>query len=92
MSDSPPPPRSGTTKGVLFDKDGTLIDYHLTWGPIKQAAAELAGSGDPALTHKLLDIGGMDASTGITRPDSLLLAIRARSPKPGSARAARWMS
>ena len=78
MSDSPPPPRSGTTKGVLFDKDGTLIDYHLTWGPINQAAAELAGSGDPALTHKLLDIGGMDASTRITRPDSLLAAGNTR--------------
>jgi|TARA_R100000322_G_scaffold66931_3_gene42011 phosphoglycolate phosphatase-like HAD superfamily hydrolase len=26
----------GTTciKGVLFDKDGTLFDYHGTWGPI----------------------------------------------------------
>lgn len=63
---------------MLFDKDGTLIDYHRTWGPINEAAAALAGAGDAALTHKLLDIGGMDAATGLTRPDSLLAAGNAR--------------
>jgi phosphoglycolate phosphatase len=65
-------------KGVLFDKDGTLLDYHRTWAPINRASAELAGAGDPALAARLLDIGGMDGSTGITRPDSLFAAGNTR--------------
>jgi phosphoglycolate phosphatase len=65
-------------KGVLFDKDGTLLDYHRTWAPINRAAAELAGAGDSALAARLLDIGGMDGSTGITRPDSLFAAGNTR--------------
>ena len=66
--------RSGAIKGVLFDKDGTLLDYHRTWSPINRAAAAFAASGDPALEEKLLDLAGMDVSTGITRPDSLFAA------------------
>jgi phosphoglycolate phosphatase len=68
------PRRETTIKGVLFDKDGTLLDYHRTWSPINRAAADLAGAGDLALTAKLLEIGGMDAASGMTRPDSLLAA------------------
>ena len=70
--------RRRTIRAVLFDKDGTLIDYHRSWAPINRAAAELAGAGDPALTARLLDVGGMDASTGITRPDSLFAAGNTR--------------
>jgi phosphoglycolate phosphatase len=65
---------SNTIKGVLFDKDGTLIDYHRSWSAINRAAAALAASGDPALAEKLLNIGGVDLSTGRTRPDSLFAA------------------
>jgi phosphoglycolate phosphatase len=63
-----------TIKGVLFDKDGTLLDYHRTWGPINRAGAALAAAGDQTFAARLLDTGGMDPSTGITRPDSLLAA------------------
>jgi phosphoglycolate phosphatase len=72
------PMRRHTIKGVLFDKDGTLLDYHRTWAPINRVAADLAGAGDHALAARLLDIGGMDASTGITRPDSLFAAGNTR--------------
>jgi len=61
-------------KGILFDKDGTLIDYHLTWGPINREAAALAACGDVALERRLLEAGGMDPATGLTRADSLLAA------------------
>jgi phosphoglycolate phosphatase len=61
-------------KGVLFDKDGTLVDYHRSWASINRAAAAFAASGDPALAERLLHIGGMDSLTGITRPDSLFAA------------------
>lgn len=35
--------------GVLFDKDGTLIDFHLTWGPAVYAMIHTLAAGDPAL-------------------------------------------
>jgi phosphoglycolate phosphatase len=74
LSDRPPSTRSGTIKGVLFDKDGTLLDYHRTWTPINRAAAAFAACGDPLLEEKLLDVAGMEASTGLTRADSLFAA------------------
>ncbi len=35
--------------GVLFDKDGTLIDFHLTWGPAVYAMIHTLAAGDRAL-------------------------------------------
>lgn len=61
-------------RAVLFDKDGTLLDYHLTWGPINVAAADIAAAGDRALADRLLIHGGMDRTSMITRPGSLLAA------------------
>ncbi len=41
-------------RGILFDKDGTLLDFHATWLPIYRfAAAEFAG-GDAELAARLL--------------------------------------
>ncbi|WGD32144.1 HAD family hydrolase [Ancylobacter sp. WKF20] len=67
-----------TLRAILFDKDGTLLDYEKTWGGINRAAAALAGAGDPDLAARLLDIGGVDRSSGRTRPDSLLAAGNTR--------------
>ena len=61
-------------RAVLFDKDGTLLDYHLTWGPINVAAADIAAAGDRELADRLLVLGGMDRASMITRPGSLLAA------------------
>lgn len=61
-------------RAVLFDKDGTLLDYHRTWGPINLAAAEIAADGDGLLADRLLALGGMDRASMITRPGSLLAA------------------
>jgi len=65
-------------RAVLFDKDGTLLDYHRTWGPINLAAAELAAAGDAALAERLLQVGGMDRESMITRAGSLLAAGHTR--------------
>ena len=61
-------------RGILFDKDGTLVDYEATWGPINRRVAAIAAGGDPALPRRLLEIGGHDAAAGRTRGGSLLAA------------------
>ncbi len=61
-------------KGVLFDKDGTLIDYAKSWGPVNIEAAALAARGDAALAAHLLSLGGADPATGHAAPDSVLAA------------------
>ena len=35
-------------RAILFDKDGTLLDYEASWGPINVAAADLAARSDAA--------------------------------------------
>lgn len=58
-------------KAILFDKDGTLIDYHQSWGPTNRRAAKIAAAGDLALEKRFLAIGGVDSATGLTKADSL---------------------
>ena len=43
-------------KGVLFDKDGTLIDLQLTWGPAIYAAIHRLAEGDAAKTRAQAEI------------------------------------
>lgn len=61
-------------RAVLFDKDGTLLDFQRTWGPMNAEAALYAAGGDPAFARRLMELGGMDPDTHVTRPDSLLAA------------------
>ena len=60
--------------GILFDKDGTLLRYDESWGPVNREAARIAAAGDPVLEPHLLRAGGMDPVSGETRADSLLAA------------------
>ena len=58
-------------RGILFDKDGTLLDFEASWG---QAYRELVQglAGDKALAETMLEAGGYDRETGLIRPGSVL--------------------
>lgn len=79
----------GSTKAVLFDKDGTLIDFEKSWAGINRSAAALAARGDADLERRILKVCGIDPVTGQTVPDSLFAAgnaseIAARMIEEGS--------
>jgi len=64
----------GPIRAVLFDKDGTLLDYARTWTPINREVALLAARGDVRLAATLLALGGQDPLTGSIEPGSPLAA------------------
>ena len=63
-----------TIAGILFDKDGTLLDYHATWMPLNFRAAAEAAGGDAALAERLLVASGYDPASGSCLADSVIIA------------------
>jgi phosphoglycolate phosphatase len=61
-------------RAVIFDKDGTLVDFEKTWdaGLRASAAAVAAMPGCHLSASELLKIGGMDAASGRVEQDSLI--------------------
>lgn len=59
-------------KAVLFDKDGTLIDYHGTWGKANRDMALAVAGDNPVMAERLLHMGGVDEETGLALPGSIL--------------------
>src|SRR5690606_16258353 len=73
----PVPTGSGTVmtiRGILFDKDGTLLDYHATWMPLNERVALEAAGGDADRAHALLVAGGLSPDTGRVRSGTVLAA------------------
>ena len=60
--------------GVLFDKDGTLLDFNRTWLPIYLHAASEFAQGDSLLAAALLDRHGFDPERKRFLGGSLLAA------------------
>jgi phosphoglycolate phosphatase len=65
-------------RGLLFDKDGTLIDFEASWGPAYRELSLHFCNGDMAGASAMLTAGGMDPSTGKVRSGSVLAAGNAR--------------
>ncbi len=61
-------------EGLLFDKDGTILDFYRTWIPINRAMALEAARGDKELARELLKSGGHDPDTDVIAPGAVLSA------------------
>lgn len=61
-------------RGILFDKDGTLLDLEKTWiPPYRQAAKYIADLAQrPELADRLMVVGGYDPDTRQWTTDSVL--------------------
>ncbi|MBN34726.1 MAG: hypothetical protein CMM46_08100 [Rhodospirillaceae bacterium] len=61
-------------RGLLFDKDGTLIDFFETWMPAYCEAADriAADAGVPEAADRMLEATGFDRPRGVLVADSAL--------------------
>lgn len=58
-------------KGILFDKDGTLVDFNATWLGVADFMAMDAAEGDRWKADRLLAAAGFDFVTKRFKPDSI---------------------
>ena len=63
-----------TIVGVLFDKDGTLVDFEETWGPATHAIIHALAGGDPALLRAQAELLHFSLEEKRFRPTSPLIA------------------
>lgn len=61
-------------KGILFDKDGTLVDFHGTWFAVGRQLALRAAAGDAGRADQLLADVGFDFASHRFKPDSIFAA------------------
>lgn len=61
-------------RGLLFDKDGTMFDYHRTWTPLLAEVAERLTGGDRGKARVMLAAIGHDAESGRFRAGSIAAA------------------
>lgn len=61
-------------KGILFDKDGTLVDFQATWFAIGDAMALQAAEGDRKKADALMAMAGYDFAAHCFKADSVFAA------------------
>ncbi len=60
--------------GIIFDKDGTLFDFHATWSRWAGAMIDELSCGDAAIRAGLVVALGWDEAAHRLRPDSVVVA------------------
>lgn len=60
-------------RGLLFDKDGTLFDFHATWATVVTHVIERLAP-DAATRQLMAQSGGLDLETGQFRPGAPIVA------------------
>ncbi len=65
---------SSRIRGILFDKDGTLVDFNRTWFGITMELAQKAADGDEARARALVEAGGYDWEMQKFRGGSVIAA------------------
>jgi phosphoglycolate phosphatase len=76
-----------TIRAVLFDKDGTLVDFDATWGPAAHAVMRHLADGDEAALRRLMVASHFELDTMTFRATSPLLAGAASQYGPAWAQA-----
>jgi phosphoglycolate phosphatase len=66
-------------RAILFDKDGTLLDFEATWSPVLHDLALDAADGDIDRARVLMARGGFNPENGRFRAGSVLAAGTSRS-------------
>jgi phosphoglycolate phosphatase len=61
-------------KAILFDKDGTLIDFDRTWGEAGYKVMQSLAKGDEAAFARLVTVSDYDLERRTYRPSSHLVA------------------
>ncbi|MBX3569331.1 MAG: HAD family hydrolase [Rhizobiaceae bacterium] len=61
-------------RGILFDKDGTIVDFQATWFAIGDLLALQAAGGDRRRADALMEIAGYDFSAHRFKADSVFAA------------------
>lgn len=61
-------------KAIMFDKDGTLIDFHATWGSATRKVLETLAAGSSDLFAKLAQASDFDPATNTIGNTSLIIA------------------
>ena len=75
---------SMTIRGILFDKDGTLIDFPSTWTPVLKALSLEFAKGDRARAWELMETAGYDPETDRFKPGSIWAAANTALVVPRS--------